>query len=298
MSTENASPESSGMETTETEGTGAAIQAELETPDALEELETPQVKTYKVKIDGQEVDITEDELLKGYQSTKSAQQRFNEAALMRKQAEELVKIAKNDPRKLLTHPDIGVDLKKFANDILAEMMEEELLSPQEKEQRAMKKKLAEYEAERERQRAEAEQAEMDKYVQLYEQEYTNGIVEALETSGLPRTETTVKKMASMMLLALENGLDVKPKDVVEFVKRDYMAEVKSLFGAANEDIILSLLGDDISNKVVKGHLKKVKPKQAETKVTEVTTSAKKSQSQSRTLTRDEWLNQIRNRAKG
>ena len=71
MSTENASPESSGMETTETEGTGAAIQAELETPDALEELETPQVKTYKVKIDGQEVDITEDELLKGYQSTKS-----------------------------------------------------------------------------------------------------------------------------------------------------------------------------------------------------------------------------------
>jgi len=260
----------------------------------------PAAKTYKVKIDGQDIEVDESELLKGYQSTKSAQQRFNEAAMMRKQAEEFIKIAKTDPRKLLSHPDIGIDLKEFANSILREQIEEQMLSPEEKEMRDTRKKLAEYEQARKEQEENAKQAEMDKYTKLYEEEYTSKIVGALETSGLPKTESTVKKMASMMLLALENGLDVQPADVVEFVRRDYIAEVKSLFGAANEDIILSLLGDDITNKVVKGHLKKSKPKMTPVmnKITELTKPSNASTTPQRNLTRDEWAKRISERAKG
>lgn len=264
--------------------------------------QAPAPKSFRVKVDGQEIEVTEEELLSGYQSTKSAQQRFNEAARMRKQAEEFIKIAKTDPKKLLTHPNIGIDLKAFANDILAEMLEEEMLSPQEKELRSTKKKLAEYEEAKRKEEEARKQSEMEKYTQLYEQEYTEGIVSALETSGLPKSESTVKKMASYMLLALENGLDVKPKDVVEFVKRDYINEVKSLFGSAEYDTIVSMLGDDISNKVVKGHLNKVKKTQPQTnRITEPTKPAivdKKSEKSQRTMTRDEWLKMIADRAKG
>lgn len=257
-------------------------------------------KTYRVKIDGEELDVTEDELLSGYQSTKSAQQRFNEAARLRKQSEELIRIAKTDPKKLLAHPDIGVDLRQFANEILAEMVEEEMLSPQEKELRDTKKRLMEYEDERRQAEEVAKNAEFEKYSQLYEQEYTTNIVSALETSGLPKTESTVKKMASYMLLALENGLDVKPSDVVEFVKNDYITEVNSLFGSADSDTILSLLGENISSKVVKGHLNKVKGRTPQNKVTELTQpkNATTDKSHSRTLTRDEWLANIKKRANG
>lgn len=259
----------------------------------------PAPKTYRVKIDGQEIDVDESELLKGYQSTKSSQQKFNEAAMMRKQAEEFIKIAKSDPRKLLSHPDININLQEFANSILRDQIEDQMLSPEEKEMRDTRKKLAEYEAARKEQEEAAKQTEMDKYTKLYEEEYTSKIVGALETSGLPKTESTVKKMASMMLLALENGLDVQPADVVEFVRKDYIAEVKSLFGAANEDIILSLLGDDITNKVVKGHLKKSKPRAAApTKMTELTRPASPQAQAQRNLSRDEWRQQILNRAKG
>lgn len=262
--------------------------------------ETAAPKTYRVKIDGEEVEISEDELLKGYQTTKSAQQRFNEAAMMRKQAEEFIKLAKSDPRKLLSHPGIGVDLQQFANAILQEQLEEQLLSPEEKELRDTKRKLAEYEEAKRLQEAQRQQEELDKYTQMYEQEYTEKIIGALETSGLPKTEYTVKKIAEKMLIAAERGLDVEPADVIQFVKADYMNDIKALFGSANEDILLSMLGDDVAKKVVRGHLKKVQPKaKTPTKMTSPTkpvTPGQKPES-NRTMSRDEWLKSIRERTK-
>lgn len=300
MSEENTSVASSPSDTSNSNDV-ANLQNVANELDALESsLNEPEVKTYRVKIDGQEVDVTEDELLKGYQSTKSAQQRFSEAAVMRKQAEEFVRLAKSDPKKLLSHPGIGIDLKEFANTILREQIEEEMLSPEEKDLRDTKLKLARFEAERRKADEDARQAELDKYTRLYEEEYTTKIVSALESSGLPKTEGTVKKMASMMLLAIQNGLDVQPADVVEFVRKDYIAEVKSLFGSANEDIILSLLGEDVTNKVVRGHLNKTKSKQnLPPKITTLTKPASPTNPGiTRTLSREDWLKQIEERARG
>lgn len=263
------------------------------------ETAVPERRTYKVKIDGNEVDVDEDELLKGYQSTKSAQQRFNEAAMMRKQAEEFIKLAKADPKKLLTHPDIGLDLQAFANAILQEQLEEQLLSPEEKELRDTKRKLAEFEAAQRQAEEARQQEELDKYTQMYEQQYTEKIIGALETSGLPKTEYTVKKIAEKMLIAAEHGFDVEPADVIEFVKNDYMNDIKALFGSANEDILLSMLGDDVAKKVVRGHLKKVQPKVKQpTKMTQPTKPALPGQpTNTRTKTREEWLKEIAERAK-
>lgn len=265
-----------------------------------EEAVAEAIKTWRVKIDGEEQDVSEEELLKGYQSTKSAQQKFNEAAHMRKQAEEFIKLAKSDPRKLLTHPGIGVDLQAFANAILSEQLEEQLLSPEEKELRDTKRKLAEYEEAKRIQEEARQQEELDKYTQMYEQEYTEKIIGALETSGLPKTEYTVKKIAEKMLIAAERGLDVEPADVIQFVKADYMNDIKMLFGSANEDILLSMLGDDVTKKVVKGHLKKVQPKiKSPVKMTTPTKAVIPGQKQesTRNKSREEWLKEIAERAK-
>ena len=47
----------------------------------------PEPETFTVKIDGKEVAVSRDELIAGYQATKAAQKRFDEAAEMRKSAE-------------------------------------------------------------------------------------------------------------------------------------------------------------------------------------------------------------------
>jgi hypothetical protein len=62
---------------------------------------------------------------------------------------------------------------------------------------------------------------------------------------------------------LKQKLDIPMADVVELVKQDYISEINSLFGVADEQTILNLLGEANVNKIAKGHvnkLSKVKPK--------------------------------------
>ena len=261
--------------------------------------EAPAPKKYKVKIDGQDLEVAEDELLQGYQTNKAAQQRFNEAARMRKQAEEFVRIAKTDPKRLLSHPDIGVDMLAFARDILAEQMEEEMLSPQEKELRNREKRLEEFERQQRNQEEALRASEVEKYTKQYEEEYSNGIVEALQISGLPKSPKTVAAIAKKMKEAMEAGFDVKPVDVVRFVKRDYIEEIKSLFGSADADTILSMIGDDISTKVVKGHLNKAKKGKTIPQMTQATQPVTpKTTQKAKPMSRDEWRDAIAKRVRG
>lgn len=288
---------------TASESTSSSISSEV-SPVITEDMSPAEIaheiRKFKVKIDGQELEVDEEELLRGYQTTKSAQQKFNEASLLRKQSEEFIRLAKSDPRKLLTHPGIGIDLQEFANSILAEQYEEQLLSPEEKELRNLRNQLAEFENQKKEAEARAQQEELDKYTAMYEQEYTEKIIGALETSGLPKTEYTVKKIAEKMLIAAERGLDVEPADVIQFVKADYMNDIKTLFGAANEDIIMQLLGDDITKKVLKGSMKKIKskaPVSTPSRITEPTKPSTGKSNENKFISREEWMAKIRENAK-
>lgn len=255
------------------------------------------VRKFKVKIDGAEQEVDEAELLRGYQTTTAAQKKFNEAAMMRKQAEELLNLAKTNPRKMLEHPAIGANMQQLIEEYIAEKLEEDSLSAEERELRDVKRRLQAYEEERQAAEERAKQEQLEKYTQVYEQQLSEGIVSALETSGLPKTEATVRNMAQYMMTAYENGLNVSPADVVEFVKKDYINQITALFGAANEDTLLALLGDQVTNKVVKGHMKKAQSsiKPAEQKVTTLTQPVKRGSREGPTLTREELDARIRER---
>jgi len=54
------------------------------------------------------MEVSENELLSGYQRAKAAQKRFDEAAKMRKQNEQFINLLKKDPVKVLSHPILGM----------------------------------------------------------------------------------------------------------------------------------------------------------------------------------------------
>ena len=222
------------------------------TPDPLRSIK------HKVKIDGKEVEVGYDDLIRDYQLGKASQQRMNEAAAVRKQAEELIALAKSDPRKLLSHPNINADLRAFAETILAEHVQEQLLTPEQKEKRDMKKKLEQYENQEKEQKTNAEKAEYDRLYEHYNQEYSNQIITALDSSGLPKTPDTVKRMASYMKQALDKGINATTEQIVQLVKQDYLADVKALLGNATPESLIAMLGEEVAGKVVKSQLSKVK----------------------------------------
>lgn len=232
-----------------------------------ETIETPVIDfkntKHKVKIDDEtEEEYSYEDLLKFAKENKRSQNRYYEADQMKHQAEELLALAKNDPKALLTHPLIGQDLRKFANEIIAEAMEEELLNPDQKELRKTKRELDELRSLKQQQEEKANQEQEDTLRGQYEEDYSNQIVEALVEQGLPKTEYTIKRLAEYMLQAYNQGFkEVKAKDIAPLVKQDFIAEQNQIYSASDEEALLNLLGEDVIKKIVKGHLNKAKKEQ-------------------------------------
>lgn len=229
-----------------TEGAGAEP-AGIEAPQSTEPLEVegdglegveaePAVekRRHKVKIDGEEVEVDDDTLLRDYQLAKASHKRMQEAAETRKQAEEqiaqiraLAEQTRQDPRNLFKA--LGLDAKQFAEALLAEELENELLSPEEKELR----ELRNWKKQNEMERAEKEEAEKKrKAEELALQagaEIESEIVDALKVSGIKATPRSVARVAEMMLASLGgDGPRLKASDAISRLTPEYRADVVDL----------------------------------------------------------------------
>lgn len=218
-------------------------------------------KKYKVKVDGSEVEVDEDELLRGYQRAKSAAKRFEEAAKMKKEAEQLSALLKSDTADAIKRS--GGNPQEWAEKFLAGIYEEEELAkkdPKELEIRKLKKQLEEVNKKETDKKAKEEQDQHAKLLTQYEADYTKQITSALEKSGLPKTPFTVKRMAQYMARAMDAGMDIAASDVVDYVKEDYINDFKGFFSQSNEDLLMQVLGKENADKIRRAELKKIKEK--------------------------------------
>lgn len=240
-------------------GDGDGEVGEIEdTPNPMSDVAQQMARRYKVKIDGQEQEVGEDELLQNYQLKKSSDQRFQQGMQARKQAEEFIHLLKTDPSKVLSHPSIGVDVKEWAMDFLTKEYQKELMSPEEKQLSEYREKLARYEEQEKLTKQQEQEQQKIAVRQKHADNYNAQIISALETSGLPKTEYTAGRIIHYLSKALDNGYDVEAKDVTDLVRRDYINDTKALYSGLNAEALISILGDDVAKKIRKSDLDKIK----------------------------------------
>ena len=212
-------------------------------------------RLYKVTVDGEDMEVDENELLRGYAHNKAASKRMEEAAMSRKEAEQVLRLFKESPKEAFKL--LGRDARQFAEQVINEELQEALLSPQERELREYKRELEKYQQSEKQAREQYEKEQMEAEMARYTEKIQAEIVGVLENAGLPKTERTVGRIAHYMQAALHAGYkDVTPADVIEHVKNDYIADFKSFMGSMSEDQIEMFLGNDIVRKVAKSTVKK------------------------------------------
>lgn len=216
----------------------------------------------KGKVDGKEVEIPEDEAVAAWQKRTSADKRFQEAATTKKQAEGILKAvsqSKDNPQMLKKiFSDVGVDFRATAEQFLYSLIQEEQMTPEQKELHETKKKLSEYEQEKqEKQKAEEEQQRVE-LEGKYEKEYQASIIETLDKTDLPKSEFTIGRIARYLYLGLERGVELQPTDVMDLVRRDYNNEMTALFKNASPDQIAAIAGEDFLKKLREFDLNKVR----------------------------------------
>lgn len=239
-------------------------------PEPPSDLTPAERKIWKLKVDGEEFDFDatdEDAVKREIQKARAANKRFEEAAKIRKEAEAKTSQAEQfyqmlkDPkmlRKVLSDPSIGVDVKKFAEEIVWEHIQDSQLTPEQREQREKEKRLKEYEDRETATKAEAEAKEKAASLARFEQSYESKILEALEIQGVPKKPEAVARMAQYLLKTVEDGYDLTPSELAAQVRSDYTDEIKSLFSDVEGDQLLALLGDAVAEKIRKADMKRLK----------------------------------------
>lgn len=211
-------------------------------------------KKYSLKVNNKtkdlELDLSNDEEVQKYlQKALAADEKFAEAANIRKGFAELINAIKTNPLAVLAHPDIGIDVKKLAEDVLAQEIEDMKKSPEQKRIEELEKALQEREA-REKELEEAKkQAEMAKLEEEVYQDIDNQITEALSESDLPKSPYFVKRIADTLLSAMQMGYkDVTVKQVIPFVEQQITQELNNLFETAPDQTMEKLLEKYVGKK--------------------------------------------------
>lgn len=266
--------------------------------------EAIQRRLEKVKVGGVEREVDVEELKRRYALEEGANEKFRQAAEIQRQAEEFIAMLKKDPRKVLSHPALGIDLRDFAESVLASHLEQEHLSPEQKRMRDLENQLRERdEADKQRQ----EQAKLEEYNKLKAEkraELDSKFTEALNSEGLPRTPYTVRRMAEFWSLNRKHRMGLEPKDIVGLVREDYMQDTQALYGQLDGDTLLAVLGDGIANKIRKADLKRLRggtaPAQVPpAKVTDAPkVNAKAGAQKTEVLNADEWRDRVQKKLRG
>lgn len=225
-----------------------------------------QLKKFKLKVDGKEVeeeiDMADEEgLTKKLQLARAAQKRMQEATELKKAAEEFIEMLRSNPRKVLQDPNINVDLKKFVQEYLDEEIQNASKSPEQVEKEKLQKELEDLKEKYKKDEEDRKSREFSRLQAEQEEKIQTDIEGALKTSNLPKTPYTVRKMAEMMMLALQNDIDLSPKDLVPLLRKQMTADIKDLFSASGDDVMEELLGKENISRLRKNTVKKVQQKQ-------------------------------------
>ena len=162
-------------------------------------------------------------------------------------------------KKALMNPAIGMDIKELAASILQDEIERSQKTPEQLRAEEAEARLQELMAEREQEKKTAETQELERLTEREYERYDTLMSNALETSDLPKSPYVVKKMTEYMLMAVENGIDVDPKDVVPLIRQEIHADIAEMFGAMPAEVIEQILGKDTLGKLRTHRKAAIKP---------------------------------------
>lgn len=200
-------------------------------------------RMHKVTVDGTEMEVDEDELRRGYAHNKAAAKRMEEASMTRKEAEQVLRTFKENPAEAFRL--LGLDPRKFSEDIINNELAEALMSPQEKELRDYKNRAEKYEGAQRRAQQEYEAQQAEQQMASMMESIQTDIITTAQSSGLPSSPEVIESIIYYMRAAEKAGFaNVGAKDVIDQVKSDWKHRVNSVLGQLPEEVLEEWLGDN------------------------------------------------------
>ena len=218
------------------------------------------IKKLKLKVDGkefeQEVNFDDDEsLIRELQMAKVGQKRSQEKAELEKELGKFLGQLNKNPLETLAK-EMGMNVDQVIEKYINEQIENSKKSPDQLEREKLQAELNQLRQEQENEKQTFKQKELERLQNQEFERYDMLMEQALTKSDIPKSPYVVKKIADYMLVALQNGYDVTPDDVIPLVREEMHSDLGEMFQSMPEDVIEKLLGDRVLNKLRKRRVAK------------------------------------------
>ncbi len=186
--------------------------------------EIKRLKKLKIKYQGKEIEEElpfeiEDRpeaveyMKKHLQMSKLANEKSQHASKLEKEVADFIDLLKKDPRKVLSDPTIGIDVKEMAAKIIEDEIAEASKSPEQIAKEKLERELAELKAEREREKKQKEEEDFNRIKEQQYQHYNMLMEQAFKENSLPNDPYITKLMADYMLAGLKEGKNISPLEI-------------------------------------------------------------------------------------
>jgi hypothetical protein len=232
------------------ESAGNTIENSTQT--ASETATAAEIKKFRVKVDGSELEVPETELIANYQKGVSADKRFKEAAELKKQIEQFVGQVKENPELLLEQ--LGINPYEYYESRLVERIraqqQEQQLTPEAKELKELKQWRDQFEEQQKQQQYAQQEAMIAKAL---DDEFAATFAEMGITKP---TVEMVADVAEQMLAEYKASKQRLPvKEAINRSKNSFQNRLKT-WTDQNPEKFLELLPDKYAEKFVETYLAK------------------------------------------
>lgn len=222
---------------------------------------------FDVDVKGQKQKLTfktKDQLTAVLQKALYADQVIKNASQATKGAEILMQKIKTESglREVLSDPDINLDVKKFALGIVKEMMEDEKLTPEQRENREWKSKAEKLQQEKDALAAADKKKVDDQQRQKQAQEMRGQLIEAMKKyPDIPQTQATMDAMILNMRAAFRRfGKHLSPEQAMSVYSQQYWTSHISTIEKMEPEQIVKRFGQKFLDKIQNFKLNQLKEK--------------------------------------
>jgi 2-succinyl-5-enolpyruvyl-6-hydroxy-3-cyclohexene-1-carboxylate synthase len=165
-------------------------------------------------------------------------------------------------REVLSDPAIGLDLRKFVLDEVRAMMDDERLTPEERESRDAKRERDELKTWKEqREQSERDAAQKAKNEALANQTRREIISAMDKFPDIPKTQATMDAVIQNMRAAFRKyGKHLTPDQAMTVYSQQYWQSLQSVIEKLDPDVIVKKFGQKTLDKIQKLKLQELKDK--------------------------------------
>ncbi|NDG30691.1 hypothetical protein EB118_11540 [bacterium] len=298
------------MEENSTEAIEESVPSEIqESGEVVQSTPEIPIREAKVEVGGQVMQINERQLkalwglpenesitdkefktmVSSYKAQKTSDIATRNARHQEKLVKEIADLIQTNPWQLLEKA--GYNPRQLAEEYLTQVIEEDMLPENERELRRVRSEKEELERQYKEELSRREQEQMQFAVQQAEQEITGQIIDALDSSSLPRSPEVVKRIANYMLIAEQKGIAINVKQIIPLVEEDFRNLNAQILKSLDPNKRINYIGEDLLKQIRQDDLARLKTNQSQPNQSQ----PKPKQNNNKKITKEEWRKELAER---